>query len=114
MDLFKNLIYELKKGIRDLALVTCKTSELKIYKPILKNLDIEYFVVNLEKGKHNLFFGNNSCIEIINNFSSSELNKLTPEEDFILGIMLGYSRNEQYSRLLGNFKTEKLKTVTFC
>lgn len=114
MELFKNLIYEYKKGARDLALITCKSAELKAYKVILTNLNIKYFIVNLGSGKHNLFFGNPSCIEIINNFSSFELNKLTNEEDFILGIMLGYSRNEQYSRLLGNLKNKNLKTVTFC
>ena len=61
----------------------------------LKNIDI-----NLPKNKSNLFFGNPFCLEIVRRFSNKELSKLSPYEDFILGIMLGYSRNEQYHRVL--------------
>ena len=89
MELFKNLIYEYKKGMRDLALYTCESYL------------VEEFIVILEKMKiQNLFFGNPFCLEIVRRFSNKELSKLSPYEDFILGIMLGYSRNEQYHRVL--------------
>lgn len=100
MELFKNLIYEYKKGMRDLSLHTCKCSELEEYTNLLDVLKTQYTIVNLGNDKVNLFFGNPACLDILKHFSSEKLNKLTPYEDFILGIMLGYSRDEQYQRLL--------------
>lgn len=100
MELFKNLIYEYQKGMRDLVLYTCESSVLADYEILLKKMNIPYLIVDLGCDKVNLFFGNSACIDIIRSFSSSKLDKLTPQEDFILGIMLGYSRKEQYNRIL--------------
>lgn len=100
MELFKNLVYEYQKGMRDLVLYTCECSNLSIFESFLKKLKIPYTLFFLAGEKVNLFFGSPVCLEIIAKFSSKELNKLTPQEDFILGIMLGYSRNEQYKRIL--------------
>lgn len=110
MELFKNLIYEYKKGMRDLAIYTCKIEHLEQYKTILNLTDTPFKIQKLAQDKCNIFFGNKKCLEILNNFSSQNLDKITPQEDFILGIMLGYSRNEQYTRLLGKLKD----SVTFC
>ena len=57
---------------------------LLIYKYILFNATF----VNEER--INLFFGCDECIEAIRMLVNRPLNKLTPEEDFILGAMLGY------------------------
>lgn len=100
MELFKNLIYEYKKGMRDLALYTCESDLVEEFIVILENMKIQYLFINLPKNKSNLFFGNPFCLEIVRRFSNKELSKLSPYEDFILGIMLGYSRNEQYHRVL--------------
>lgn len=100
MELFKNLIYEYKKGMRDLSLYTCETKDTNDYITLLQQLKIAYTRINLENNKTNIFFGAPNCIEILKHFSSENLDKLTPQEDFILGIMLGYSRNEQYNRIL--------------
>lgn len=100
MELFNNLIYEYKKGMRDLSLHTCEKNELEKYTEYLKKTQIQYYIIDLGNNKVNLFFGNPYCIEILKKFSNSQLNKITPYEDFILGIMLGYSRNEQYTRVL--------------
>ncbi len=100
MELFKNLIYEYKKGIRDLALYTCESDLTGDLIVILEEMKIQYLCINLSKNKSNLFFGNPFCIEIIRRFSNKELSRLSPYEDFILGIMLGYSRQEQYHRVL--------------
>lgn len=100
MELFKNLIYEYKKGMRDLSLHTCEKTELKEYIELLEKLKTEYSVMDISDNKVNIFFGNPECLNILKKFSNKELNKITPYEDFILGIMLGYSRNEQYKRIL--------------
>lgn len=100
MELFTNLIYECKKGMRDLALYTCHMDDVEKYTNMLTRTQMEYSVIDIGKGKINIFFGKSECLEILANFSNIDLNKLTSHEDFILGIMLGYSREEQYSRLL--------------
>ncbi len=100
MELFKNMLYEYQKGMRDLSLYTCKIKELKSFTETLEKYNIPYSVIDLGADKANIFFGNKQCLNILQKFSSQELNKITPHEDFILGIMLGYSRNEQYNRIL--------------
>lgn len=100
MELFKNLIYEYKKGVRDMALYTCRTSDFEKYRKVLNLTKTPYHSEHIGQKKCNIYFGNLKCLNILKNFSSTDLNKITPEEDFILGIMLGYSREEQYSRLL--------------
>lgn len=100
MELFSNLVYEYKKGVRDLVLFTCTKSQAIEYLNYLNKLRIKYLVVTVGGGKINLFFGNNKCLQILKAFSSLNLDEISAQEDFILGIMLGYSRAEQYSRLL--------------
>lgn len=100
MELFSNLVYEYKKGVRDLVLFTCTKSQAVEYIKYLTKLRIKYLVVTVGGGKTNLFFGNNKCLQILKAFSSLNLDEISAQEDFILGIMLGYSRAEQYSRLL--------------
>ncbi len=100
MELFKNLIYEYQKGMRDLSLHTCNKSNLQTYTQILNQLNTQYITTELPENKVNIYFGNPLCLKILKNFSSTKLNEITPQEDFILGIMLGYSRQEQYQRIL--------------
>ena len=107
MELFKHLIYEYKKGAKDLALYTCETNDKQTFTEILQKMKIQYHINNIGSGKVNIFFGSNPCLKIIRGFSNKSLDKLTPYEDFILGIMLGYSRNEQYNRLLAKITPQK-------
>lgn len=107
MELFKHLIYEYKKGSRDLALYTCETCYKDTMTEVLQKMKIQYHITNIDNGKINIYFGSNPCLKIIRGFSSKNLDKLTPYEDFILGIMLGYSRNEQYNRLLNKITPKK-------
>lgn len=100
MKLFKNLIYEYKKGIRDLALYTCEKEDMAKLTTILDKLNTKYIITNPSNDKINIFFGNPLCLKIFTSFSTQQLENLTPHEDFLLGIMLGYSREEQYNRIL--------------
>lgn len=100
MQVFYHLVYEYQKGLRDLCLHTClKEFEEKIT-ATLKNQNINYLICPIESNKINIFFGMPACLEIIKQFSCEELNKLSVEEDFILGMMLGYAKPQQYERFL--------------
>lgn len=48
----------------------------------------------------NIFFGNPDCVEVIKSFGNISLSDYTPEQDFILGIMLGYNSDIQCKRYL--------------
>ncbi|NCC97957.1 MAG: DUF2023 family protein, partial [Synergistales bacterium] len=45
-------------------------------------------------------FGHPDCISVVKKFGTIDLSRLTDEQDFILGIMLGYDRMQQCSRYL--------------
>ena len=48
----------------------------------------------------NFFFGDEICLDIIKRIGKENLAEYSDEEDFILGIMLGYSRLKQCQRYL--------------
>ena len=52
----------------------------------------------VDSRKVNLFFGKRECIHAIRRMVDRPLNQLTPEEDFILGAMLGYDICAQCER----------------
>ncbi|MDR1882243.1 MAG: DUF2023 family protein [Prevotella sp.] len=99
MRVFYHLIYEYKKGVRDLALCTLTAdSEEKAVWKLEKNA-IRYKIQRLKNGNINVFFGKDECLNVANRICGDKpLNLLTPEEDFILGILLGYSISEQCNR----------------
>ena len=99
MRVFHHLIYEYKKGVRDLMLCTLTGDmEGKVKWKLEKN-DINYRVEYLKNGNINVFFGKEECLIVANKICGNKpLNLLTPEEDFILGILLGYSITEQCNR----------------
>lgn len=100
MQVFYHLIYEYQKGLRDLCLFTCSSDFGERIKQTLFRHDIKYLIYSIENNKINVFFGMHECLEIIKQFSCEELNKLSVEEDFILGMMLGYAKPQQYQRFL--------------
>ena len=93
-------IYEYKKGLRNLVLHTMKTSELKDAEVILNRFGITYFVQPVTDAKVNIYFGKEQCVEIIKLFGKHSLTLFSHEEDFILGIMLGYDRMQQCERYI--------------
>lgn len=99
-ELFAHHLYELEKGLRHLVLHTA-TKEVAgdMVKKLVKN-NVTFHVQELSGGKINLFFGEKECVETVKRFNNKALNKYTPEEDFILGIMLGYDPLKQTKRYL--------------
>ena len=90
MKMFMHHIYEYRKGIRNLVLCTMCPTCAQLLSERLERQGIDYLVRPVGEEKVNLFFGKRACLEAIRSFVDKPLNKLTPEEDFMLGAMLGY------------------------
>lgn len=105
MNVFNTYLYEVLKGTKPVALLTCAVLfEEKIVKK-LEKAGLDYVIQHLSNDKINVFFGKKPCIELIRAALLKPLNELNPYEDFILGTILGYNIEAQCRRfldLLGN------------
>ena len=72
----------------------------------LEKSGLEYEICPINAHRLNLFFGKKECIDIVRLICNRPLNLLTPEEDFILGTMLGY---DVY--LLGSKKGKRILLI---
>ena len=99
-ELFAHHLYELDKGLRHLVLHTAPIEVVDDMIRKLKKNDVPFHIQELSCGKINLFFGERECVETIKKFKNKALNKYTPEEDFILGILLEYDPLKQTKRYL--------------
>jgi len=100
MTVLMHYIYEYKKGLRNLVLHTMSTTDRPQAEIRLQHQHIAYHVCVVSETKINIFFGAEQCVEVVRKFGDKRLNRFTPEEDFILGIMLGYDRLQQCNRYL--------------
>ena len=100
-----NHIYEYKKGVRNLILYTLNEQYVSHACERLDKQRIPYLIQRAGKNNINIYFGQPECIETIRSFVSRPLNTLTPEEDFILGALLGYNICEQCKRFCTMKKT---------
>ena len=90
LKVLMNHIYEYKKGVRKMVLFTFDGKYKQFATERLEHQHIDYILCPLSNGCMNLFFGRKECLDAIRLFVNRPLNLLTPEEDFILGAMLGY------------------------
>jgi len=97
---FHHHIYEYQKGLRNLVLFTCHKDMLDHVNRKLSKYAIPHVIYRVGENKINVFFGDAVCIEIIEHIAKADLSSYTDEEDFILGIMLGYCRHQQCKRYL--------------
>ena len=93
-----NHIYEYKKGVRHLILHTLNNAYLPTAIERLKSQGICYTVQEASEHAVNLYFGRPECVETIRLITTRPLNQLSPEEDFILGALLGYDLRMQCER----------------
>lgn len=100
LKVFHHHIYEYKKGIRNLILATEKSIHRKVIEDRLNNEKIDFVIQEFSKDKINVFFGAEDCVKVVKTFVDRKLNELSPEQDFMLGIMLGYDRLKQCERYL--------------
>lgn len=98
LRLFLNHIYELEKGIRSMVLHTMDKSNLDYAISRLEKKHISYTVQPVVGNKINLYFGSYECIEAIKLLVNKPLTMLSPEEDFMLGAILGYNICQQCER----------------
>jgi Protein of unknown function (DUF2023) len=99
MQIFQHHIYEFKKGVRDMILCTLPGGKEDFVKQKLEKNNICYMIQKLKNGNINVFFGKEECLVVAKHLCLNKpLNELTPEEDFMLGVLLGYSVSEQCHR----------------
>ncbi len=85
-----NHLYEYQKGVRNLVLFTLRKELASSAIERIGKLGIDYLVQDVGNSNVNIYFGRPQCIKAVSGFVSRPLYELTPEEDFILGTLLGY------------------------
>lgn len=98
MKLFMHQIYEYRKGVRQLVLCTMSAKCCNVMCERLRSQGIAYLEQPVTEKKVNLYFGNEVCLKVVSTFVHKPLSRLTPEEDFMLGAMLGYDIRQQCER----------------
>ena len=98
LKVFLNHIYEFKKGVRQMVLYTANKKYEDFVVKRLTSQKINFMIQPVGNNRINLFFGKKECINVIRRIVDRPLNKLTPEQDFILGAMLGYDICAQCKR----------------
>ena len=104
LKVLMNHIYELNKGVRQMVLFTCNKKYGQQAVERLESQGIPYVLQPAGQQNLNVYFGRRECLEAIRLIVTRPLNQLTPEEDFILGAMLGYdicAQCERYCRRKG-------------
>ena len=98
MKVLLNHIYEFKKGVRQMVLYTFNKKYQDFVVARLHSQQIPYSIQPVGNNCLNLFFGRKECLDAIRLIITKPLNQLSPEEDFILGAMLGYDIRVQCER----------------
>ncbi len=110
MRVFCHHIYEYQKGVRNLVLHTLPASDRLEVERKLKARGIASLICPLGETRINVFFGDKYCVDVVRRIGKSRLCDYTPEEDFILGIMLGYDRLRQCKRYLERSSLKRAAT----
>ena len=98
MKLFMHQIYEYRKGVRRLVLCTMPPSCAELMRERLDGQGIAHLTQTVGEGKVNLYFGDACCLGVVSTFLHKAMSELTPQEDFMLGAMLGYDIGLQCER----------------
>ncbi len=100
IEVFHHLLYDISRGLRDLALYTIHPEDQNMIEAELLREGVAYMFRPIEDGRVNVYFGHQACIDVVQTFEGCPHCQHTPEQDFILGIMLGYDRTRQCERFL--------------
>lgn len=98
MKVLMNHIYEYKKGVRQMVLFTFNKKYEQFATERLRHQGISYMIQPVGNDRLNLYFGRPECLEAVKLFGGKPLSQLSPEEDFILGALLGYDIRVQCER----------------
>lgn len=110
LKVFLNHIYEFKKGVRQMVLYTTNRKYEDFAVKRLTSQKIKYIIQPIDDTRINVFFGRSECIKAVSMMINRPLNELTPEEDFILGALLGYDICGQCKR----YCSRKENTINLC
>jgi hypothetical protein len=103
-------IYEFRKGLRSLVMHTLPIEKMAEVTARLRRFGIDYHIHAAGTKTINVFFGALECVAVVRLIcGEKKLRELTPEEDFVLGSMLGYDIRRQCERYL---KKSAVGTVT--
>ncbi|WP_410208038.1 DUF2023 family protein [Fusobacterium sp.] len=100
LGVFFHMMYELNKGLRTMALLTTTDENFKIVRERIEKCGYDYMVEYLKSGYINIFFGKEESIKVLKQFKGKSLKEFSPEEDFILGALLGYNIEQQCKRYI--------------
>jgi len=100
LKVFNHHIYEYEKGLRTLILTTEKETNQALIESRLQKRNIAYLIQKVHSDKINVFFGKPESVEVIKSFNQPKLSQYTPEQDFILGTLLGYDKVQECQRYL--------------
>lgn len=99
--LLPQYLYELGRGVRQLFLLTMTAHEAEAVLARLNKDGIAFFLQPVSDLKVNLYFGNPQFVAVARRIAIRPLAQLSAEEDFMLGTLLGYDREQQCRRYLG-------------
>lgn len=100
LRLFHHHVYEYGRGVRALFLMTLSREEVALVVARLEREGIAHFVQEVSAAKANVFFGRGPYVAVARAIVTRPLNALSAEEDFMLGTLLGYDREQQCRRYL--------------
>lgn len=110
LQVLNEQIYGYKHGIRPLVLQTESMKDKDAIEKRLQRDNLNYHLMPAPGGKNlNVFFGDKACVDVIKSFNNQPLNELTPEKDFMLGVLLGYDKTKQCERYLKLKEKEQQK-----
>ncbi len=81
-----------------MVLYTGSSDERAAIEKRLTRGNISFITQEVNEHKINVIFGNPACVDVVRRFAHKSLTDLSPEEDFMLGILLGYDRIMQCIR----------------
>ncbi|TCD47371.1 DUF2023 family protein [Chlorobium sp. N1] len=94
-------IYEYRKGLRSLVMHTLPAACIGEATGKLRRFGIEFHLQPCLPDKVNIYFGAPECVAVVREITrGKKLVEMTPEEDFVLGSMLGYGIRNQCGRYL--------------
>lgn len=99
--LLPQYLYELGRGVRQLFLLTMTPQEAEAVLVRLNQDGIAFHRQPVSDLKVNLYFGNPQFVAVARRLAVRPLSQLSAEEDFMLGTLLGYDREQQCRRYLG-------------
>lgn len=100
MRIVNHHLYELSKGIRPLSMLTTTAAGSAPIVARLMSKGVAHYVHKACPTKVNVIFGQAAAVAAVRRFLAGPLCKLSPEHDFMLGILLGYDREQQCVRYL--------------